>query len=226
MATAASNVRTTLEMIKIEHTLFALPFAFLGALLAARGFTPSGLPTWWQMLWITLAMVGARSPPCSSTRTPPAAPHAPTTPSPTARGPGSTSSAPSPSTPTSASRRPTRSAPSWRRWTDAHHRPGSSGNRLCAAPIGDSRPIDDPRSDVFGQLTVTYRRRLGLTQTELARRAGLSVRTIHNLEAGRVRPRFSSVRLLADAFGLTGNERADFVEHAAAELLADGLTWR
>src|SRR5919206_360039 len=61
MATAASNIRTTLEMIKIEHTLFALPFAFLGALLAARGFTPTGLPTLRQALWITLAMVGARS---------------------------------------------------------------------------------------------------------------------------------------------------------------------
>lgn len=55
------NIRTTLEMIKIEHTLFALPFAFLGAVLAARGFTPTGLPTLWQALWITLAMVGARS---------------------------------------------------------------------------------------------------------------------------------------------------------------------
>jgi 4-hydroxybenzoate polyprenyltransferase len=42
-------------MIKIEHTLFALPFAFLGAVLAARG-----LPTVWQIIWITLAMVGAR----------------------------------------------------------------------------------------------------------------------------------------------------------------------
>src|SRR5687768_15378102 len=62
MTTAArSNIRTTLEMIKIEHTLFALPFAFLGALLAARGFTATGLPTLWQALWITLAMVGARS---------------------------------------------------------------------------------------------------------------------------------------------------------------------
>src|SRR5437588_5045610 len=56
MATAASNIRTTLEMIKIEHTLFALPFAFLGALLAARG-----VPTAWQIVWISLAMVGARS---------------------------------------------------------------------------------------------------------------------------------------------------------------------
>jgi 4-hydroxybenzoate polyprenyltransferase len=50
------NIRTTLEMIKFEHTLFALPFAFLGAVLAANG-----LPSWRQILWITLAMVGARS---------------------------------------------------------------------------------------------------------------------------------------------------------------------
>ena len=52
----ATNVRTTLEMVKIEHTLFALPFAFLGAVLAA-----GGLPTARQILWISLAMVGARS---------------------------------------------------------------------------------------------------------------------------------------------------------------------
>lgn len=43
-------------MIKFEHTLFALPFAFLGAILAAKG-----LPSWGQLLWITIAMVGARS---------------------------------------------------------------------------------------------------------------------------------------------------------------------
>jgi 4-hydroxybenzoate polyprenyltransferase len=47
---------TTLEMIKFEHTLFALPFAFLGAILAANG-----LPAWYQLFWITVAMVGARS---------------------------------------------------------------------------------------------------------------------------------------------------------------------
>jgi 4-hydroxybenzoate polyprenyltransferase len=56
MATVFQKIRTTLEMIKIEHTLFALPFAFLGAILAARG-----IPTAWQILWITVAMVGARS---------------------------------------------------------------------------------------------------------------------------------------------------------------------
>src|SRR5436305_1636859 len=48
--------RTMLEMIKIEHTLFALPFAFLGMLLAAGGWPP-----WRSVGWIVVAMVGARS---------------------------------------------------------------------------------------------------------------------------------------------------------------------
>jgi 4-hydroxybenzoate polyprenyltransferase len=51
-----SKLSTTLSMIKFEHTLFALPFAFLGAIMAANG-----LPTWRQIVWITIAMVGARS---------------------------------------------------------------------------------------------------------------------------------------------------------------------
>jgi 4-hydroxybenzoate polyprenyltransferase len=51
-----STFGVTLEMIKIEHTLFALPFAFLGAFLGARG-----LPSGSQMLWILVAMFGARS---------------------------------------------------------------------------------------------------------------------------------------------------------------------
>lgn len=50
------NLKTTLEMIKIEHTLFALPFALLAAVLAARG-----LPAWRTIFWILVAMVGARS---------------------------------------------------------------------------------------------------------------------------------------------------------------------
>jgi len=50
------KLKTTLEMIKFEHTLFALPFAFLGAVMAA-----DGLPTLSQILWITVAMFGARS---------------------------------------------------------------------------------------------------------------------------------------------------------------------
>jgi 4-hydroxybenzoate polyprenyltransferase len=50
--------RTTLflDLVKFPHTIFALPFAFMGAILAARGIPP--LPT---LLWILLAMVGARS---------------------------------------------------------------------------------------------------------------------------------------------------------------------
>jgi 4-hydroxybenzoate polyprenyltransferase len=56
VSTVIKNTRLTLEMIKIEHTLFALPFAFLGAVLAANG-----LPTLRQVLWIIVAMVGARS---------------------------------------------------------------------------------------------------------------------------------------------------------------------
>jgi 4-hydroxybenzoate polyprenyltransferase len=51
-----TKLKTTLAMIKFEHTLFALPFAFLGAILAANG-----LPTLFQILWITIAMIGARS---------------------------------------------------------------------------------------------------------------------------------------------------------------------
>jgi len=51
-----AQIKIILEMIKFEHTIFALPFAFTGALLAARG-----LPTGRQILWITIAMVGARS---------------------------------------------------------------------------------------------------------------------------------------------------------------------
>ena len=56
MSTVLRNIRVTLEMIKIEHTLFALPFAFLGAVLAAQG-----IPSLYQLFWITAAMIGARS---------------------------------------------------------------------------------------------------------------------------------------------------------------------
>jgi 4-hydroxybenzoate polyprenyltransferase len=54
-----SRFRTVLEMIKFEHSVFALPFALVGALLAARA--DGGLPTWRQILWIVVAMIGARS---------------------------------------------------------------------------------------------------------------------------------------------------------------------
>lgn len=60
--TVGERLRVTLEMIKIEHTLFALPFAFLGATLAAREIPQQPASFWlWKLLWITVAMVGARS---------------------------------------------------------------------------------------------------------------------------------------------------------------------
>ncbi len=55
-----SRIRTVLEMIKFEHSVFALPFALTGALLAAR-VTRHGWPTLRQVLWIVVAMVAARS---------------------------------------------------------------------------------------------------------------------------------------------------------------------
>lgn len=50
------QLHTLLDNIKFEHTIFALPFAYLGMILAARG-----LPTLHQFIWITMAMVGART---------------------------------------------------------------------------------------------------------------------------------------------------------------------
>jgi 4-hydroxybenzoate polyprenyltransferase len=51
-----SKVTTTLEMIKFEHSIFALPFALTGALLARRGW-----PAWREIAWLVVAMVAARS---------------------------------------------------------------------------------------------------------------------------------------------------------------------
>jgi 4-hydroxybenzoate polyprenyltransferase len=56
----AGRIRTVLEMIKFEHSVFALPFALTGALLAARA-TAHDWPSVRQILWIIVAMVAARS---------------------------------------------------------------------------------------------------------------------------------------------------------------------
>jgi 4-hydroxybenzoate polyprenyltransferase len=56
----ANRILTVLEMIKFEHSVFALPFALTGALLAARA-TRNSWPTLQQILWIVVAMVAARS---------------------------------------------------------------------------------------------------------------------------------------------------------------------
>ena len=56
IASATRYPRRFASLVKIEHTVFALPFAYVGALLAVDG-VPSGR----DLLWITVAMVGARS---------------------------------------------------------------------------------------------------------------------------------------------------------------------
>ncbi len=63
LTNAKSRVRTVLEMIKFEHSVFALPFALTGALLAARAThqPPRGWPSLRQFVWIVVAMVAARS---------------------------------------------------------------------------------------------------------------------------------------------------------------------
>ncbi len=50
------KLHTTLEMIKFEHSIFALPFALVGGMLAVQGW-----PTWRQVFWLVVAMVAARS---------------------------------------------------------------------------------------------------------------------------------------------------------------------
>lgn len=55
-----NKIKVFLEMIKFEHTLFALPFAYMGALLGSV-VVFGHLPTWGQIGWVTLAMVGART---------------------------------------------------------------------------------------------------------------------------------------------------------------------
>ena len=68
-AVRPGKVRTFAELVKFEHSIFALPYAYLGAiygaliapLAATRLVTAGHWPTWWALLWITVAMVGARS---------------------------------------------------------------------------------------------------------------------------------------------------------------------
>ncbi len=56
VAAAAERARVYLTAIRFEHTVFALPFAYLGMVLAADGF-----PGWRTFFWITVAMAGART---------------------------------------------------------------------------------------------------------------------------------------------------------------------
>jgi transcriptional regulator with XRE-family HTH domain len=68
---------------------------------------------------------------------------------------------------------------------------------------------------MFGEVVRAHRRRLGLSQEELAERSGVTTRSICKIETGRTaRPRPVTVRLLADAFGLAGTDRDRFCQAA------------
>jgi transcriptional regulator with XRE-family HTH domain len=70
----------------------------------------------------------------------------------------------------------------------------------------------------FGRLLRGYRTAAGLTQEELAGRAGLSVRAVSDMERGRTaRPFGRSVRLLADALGLPEPDRAELINVACGD---------
>jgi 4-hydroxybenzoate polyprenyltransferase len=56
-----SRLRTFYDLVKFEHTVFALPFAFAGMLLASQQELGRGWPGWSVLLWVTLAMAGART---------------------------------------------------------------------------------------------------------------------------------------------------------------------
>jgi 4-hydroxybenzoate polyprenyltransferase len=58
---ATAQVRTYLELVKFEHTVFALPFAYAGTLLASMTVNGTGWPGWPTLLWVTLAMASART---------------------------------------------------------------------------------------------------------------------------------------------------------------------
>ncbi|HZG79872.1 MAG TPA: UbiA-like polyprenyltransferase [Brevibacillus sp.] len=57
---ALRKLKIILEMIKFEHSIFALPFAFMGAVLGSI-VVEGTWPTWMEIFWVTVAMVGARS---------------------------------------------------------------------------------------------------------------------------------------------------------------------
>src|SRR5512145_3185762 len=54
--TFAYKLRVFLDLVRFEHTIFALPFAYIGMVLAAEG-----LPTLWEFVWVTVAMAAART---------------------------------------------------------------------------------------------------------------------------------------------------------------------
>ncbi|MCA2217393.1 ATP-binding protein [Jidongwangia harbinensis] len=75
---------------------------------------------------------------------------------------------------------------------------------------------------MFGDLVRAHRRRLSMTQEELAERAGVSLRSVGKWEGGQVAaPRPLTLRLLADALELTGTDRETFLRTASAPARPD-----
>jgi transcriptional regulator with XRE-family HTH domain len=82
-----------------------------------------------------------------------------------------------------------------------------------------SAGFGDSSGREFGTLLRHARERAWLSQQQLADRCGLSVRTINNLESGRVaRPRIQSVQLLADELELSNSERSAFEQAALGQV--------
>ncbi|MFC4427901.1 menaquinone biosynthesis prenyltransferase MqnP [Deinococcus navajonensis] len=58
---AAARLKTYLDLVKFEHTVFALPFAYAGMLLASMEARGTGWPGWHTLIWVTVAMASART---------------------------------------------------------------------------------------------------------------------------------------------------------------------
>lgn len=58
---ARPSLKTYLDLVKFEHTVFALPFAYAGMLLASMQHLGTGWPGWSTLIWVTVAMAGART---------------------------------------------------------------------------------------------------------------------------------------------------------------------
>ena len=54
-------MKTYLDLVKFEHTVFALPFAYAGMFLASMQVRGTGWPGWHSLLWVTVAMAAART---------------------------------------------------------------------------------------------------------------------------------------------------------------------
>lgn len=89
-----------------------------------------------------------------------------------------------------------------------------SGSRLLRRVSLDRESVS---AADFGRLLRSRRSDAELTQEGLAQKSGVSVRAISDVETGRTdQPRITSVRLLADAIGLSGAERRYFIEAASS----------